>query len=69
MIYHYLLLEGKITKSEIEFYLNLDNRITIYNYILEIKAFLGELALITNEPMTVRYDYENKEFYLEEDTR
>jgi len=62
-----LLLEGKISKSDVEFYLELDNRITIYNYILEIKAFLGELAKRTNERLTVKYDSEAKEFYIDED--
>ena len=61
------MLEGKISKSDVEFYLELDNRITIYNYILEIKAFLGELAKRTKERLTVKYDSEAKEFYIDED--
>ena len=68
-IYHHLLLNEKIGKEEIEHYLELENRITVYNYIVELKLFLAELSKLTNFNMVIQYDYETKEFFLEDETK
>lgn len=63
------MLEGKISKEEIEHYLELENRITIYNYIIELKLFLAELSKLTDVSMAIQYDYETKEYFLEEEIK
>ena len=60
--------KGKLKKT-IEYYLDPDNRITIYNYISEVKSFLAELAKVTNVTLTISYDYETKEYFLEEESK
>jgi len=62
-------LNGKIGKEEIEHYLELENRITVYNYIVELRLFLAELSKLTNVSMVIQYDYETREYFLEDESK
>lgn len=64
-IYHHLLLDGKIKKSEIEHALDLENRVTIYNYVEEIKVFISEFMFYLNQELEVEYNSRTGEFILD----
>lgn len=64
-IYHSLVIDGRIKRDLIENVLELDNRITIYNYILDIRLFISELDYFLDQELEIYYDTKTKEFILE----
>ncbi|MDE7264504.1 MAG: hypothetical protein K2N64_07570 [Anaeroplasmataceae bacterium] len=64
-IYHHLLLDGKIKRDLVEYALELDNRVTIYNYIGEIKIFISEFKFFLGQEIEVYYDIDTKEYILD----
>lgn len=56
---------GRIKKSRIHEVLEIDNRITIYSYINEIKAFIADFDYYLDYSIEVVYDLETGYYVLE----
>ena len=63
-IYHRLLCNGSLSKLELESILDIDNRITVYNYIKEIQAFIAEFDFYLDEIIEIEYDIVTKKYVL-----
>ena len=63
-MYHRMLHRGFIKKTEIESILNIDSRITAYNYVKEIEAFIAEFDFYLDEIIEIQYDAITKAYYL-----
>lgn len=64
-IYHELLTKKRVSKNHLEKVLNIDSRITIYNYISELKAFLYNLDMYLDYIIDIYYDPNAKEYVLD----
>ena len=63
-IYHRLLCNGTLSKLDLEAILDIDNRITTYNYIKEIQAFIAEFDFYLDEIIEIEYDIVTKKYVL-----
>lgn len=64
-IYHCLLCDRKVSKCFIEETLNIQNRITLYNYIEEIKNYISDFDIQLDYIMDLNYDLDSKEYILD----
>ena len=68
-IYHHLIVYGSIKKEVVEDFLEIENRITIYNYLVELKIFIAELSIYLCQDIEIYYDSKPREFVLEKSKR
>lgn len=64
-IFYSLLIKKRINKLLIEKILELDNRITIYNYIIQIQQFISNFENNLDYIIDIYYDYNSKDYVLE----
>lgn len=64
-IYHCLLCDRYVSKSYLEEKLDINNRVTLYHYIEEIKNYISDFDSELNYIMELFYDTDNKEYKLE----
>lgn len=63
-IYHNLLINKRIKKDYLERVLETESRITLYNYITEIKIFIHNFQNRIGYIMELYYDTNTKEYVL-----
>lgn len=64
-IYHELLTKRRVSKNYLERILEADSRITVYNYIQELKAFIANLGIYLDFIMDIYYDSKTGEYVLD----
>lgn len=64
-IYHCLLCDRHISKKYLEEILNIQSRITLYNYIEEIRNYFSNFDFYLSYIMEIYYDADKKEYILD----
>ncbi len=64
-VYHELLLKRRVSKSYLEKVLEVDSRITLYNYISDIKSFIINFDCYLDYIIDLYYDSSTKEYVLD----
>ena len=63
-IYHLLLINKRIKKEYLEKVLDIESRVTLYNYITEIKMYIQDFEIRLGYIMELYYDTNTKEYVL-----
>ncbi len=64
-IYHCLIYNNKVSKKYLEDTLNIQSRVTLYNYIEEIKNYISNFDFYLDYIMEIYYDSDIKEYILD----